>query len=410
MACIVIEMIDKLEKVKKASPKYAAELDGMLDQLGQLDQKIKGNTVNVHTSDENGYEGLSNMNAGSVTISGVEFNTVEHAFQYIKAQTLGDQDAMKAILKYPNPFSARKIGRGAKQKVPGSLSAWDGKSTDVMKRVLEQYYTQSAEGRDLLLSTGNKTILHNNLKWADKDKWVKMFPKLLMEIRSRLVKAGHSVEGTGTTEKPVSTFQGYVGGFDNIGKGKPEGDGKDKAMRKVANNFIGEFVNNKRSYYSSSLTSLNELDDNVKPAGNKVGLSDHLDVKYKDGVTRFNDGKTYTVDGGKVDNTDKDNVYMLARNGALANTALSEETKGLISNAHSKYGATFVVGDMPGVDSQFIEYLDEIGASYKIYHTGNTSRIKKDAVQIEEETSAGNYDTVAEQDAARLRPDEKGKC
>ena len=31
---------------------------------------------------------------------------------------------------------------------------------------------------------------------------------------------------------------------------------------------------------------------------------------------------------------------------------------------------------MPGVDSQFIDYLQEIGAKFTIYHTGDKSRIQ----------------------------------
>lgn len=65
---------------------------------------------------------------------------------------------------------------------------------------------------------------------------------------------------------------------------------------------------------------------------------------------------------------------MLARNSELRNQPLREATVAEIKNAHVR-GAKFVVGDMPGVDSQFINLLDEIGANYTIYHTGNTSRI-----------------------------------
>ena len=42
-----------------------------------------------------------------------------------------------------------------------------------------------------------------------------------------------------------------------------------------------------------------------------------------------------------------------------------------------------MVGDMPGVDSQFIDYLDEIGASYKIYHTGSSPRIVKEDIKYQ---------------------------
>ena len=52
-------------------------------------------------------------------------------------------------------------------------------------------------------------------------------------------------------------FKGYVGGFANTGKGTIEGDGKDKAMRQVADGFIGEI----KKANSSSMTSFNEIRD-----------------------------------------------------------------------------------------------------------------------------------------------------
>ena len=129
----------------------------------------------------------------------------------------------------------------------------------------------------------------------------------------------------------TNTAFDYAGGYTNAGKGTPNGDGKDIAMRKVADSSIVELANNKPS---SSLTTATTL--------------------------------------GRVNNNSK--IIMLARNSELRNQPLREATVAEIKNAHAR-GAKFVVGDMPGVDSQFINLLDEIGANYTIYHTGNTSRI-----------------------------------
>ena len=68
---------------------------------------------------------------------------------------------------------------------------------------------------------------------------------------------------------------------------------------------------------------------------------------------------------------------MLARNGELKNKPLSPETKNQIEIAFNN-GGEFVVGDMPGVDSQFIDYLQEIGAKFTVYHTGSIPRIELD--------------------------------
>jgi len=137
-----------------------------------------------------------------------------------------------------------------------------------------------------------------------------------------------------TKKEPTTGFQGYKFGFEDKGKGTPQGDGKDKAMREVADGAIVELSSDKDS---SSKTSLGA-----------VGSP-------KEG----------------------DKVIMLARNGSLSGKPLRAETKQQIREANLD-GAEFVVGDMPGVDSQFIDYLQEIGAKFTIYHTGpeGTSRIK----------------------------------
>jgi hypothetical protein len=178
----------------------------------------------------------------------------------------------------------------------------------------------------------------------------------------------------------------------SLRKGSVEGDAKDAAMRKVADNFIGETSSEKLS--SSTNTSAKSI---AAKTGSKVKGSL---VGYRIGTSgKFVFGAT----GG---------VTMLARNGALKGTALGSQTKQSIKTS-ADLGSTFVVGDMPNVDSQFIDYLDEIGAKYTIYHTGETSRInritqkpktkakpvvKKQAETPEEttETNEGNQNKISE--------------
>ena len=59
---------------------------------------------------------------------------------------------------------------------------------------------------------------------------------------------------------------------------------------------------------------------------------------------------------------------------------LQYDRKNIIDSFHREE-SEFVVGDMPNVDSQFIEYLQEIGAKFTIYHTGNEPRIKVETKQ-----------------------------
>ena len=168
----------------------------------------------------------------------------------------------------------------------------------------------------------------------------------------------------------VAGFQGYKEGFENIGKGTPQGDGKDKAMRKVADGFIGELSDlselPKNSPYDlRNTTTKTSTGTSFKVIGTKN--SEYSQDYYNEGST-VSSGKLVTTD-------DMAKVVMLARNKEFSGKPLSNTTKESISNANED-GAEFVVGDMPGVDSQFIDYLQEIGAKFTIYHTGYTPRIE----------------------------------
>jgi hypothetical protein len=155
------------------------------------------------------------------------------------------------------------------------------------------------------------------------------------------------------TTTGVKGFQGYKGGFPEeqvidgklYKKGSENGDPKDYAMRQIANSAIVELASNKES---SSKTSLGEL-----------GLP-------KEG----------------------DKVIMLARNGSLSGKALRAETKEQIRQANLD-DAEFVVGDMAGVDSQFIDYLKEIGAKFTVYHTGTTPRIQLVSTSVKTQAPVG---------------------
>ena len=139
-----------------------------------------------------------------------------------------------------------------------------------------------------------------------------------------------------------------IPGSSTKGKGTAEGDAKDAAMRKDANGFIGEI----RKEDSSSNTSLNKIKE-------KINLEE---------VDENEDSKNIL--------NDETSVVMLARNASFKNVDLSEYTKEKIDEQH-KRGVTFIVGDMPGVDERFIEYLQLIDAKFTVYHTGDKPRIRQ---------------------------------
>nr|MBC8485523.1 hypothetical protein [Bacteroidota bacterium] len=148
------------------------------------------------------------------------------------------------------------------------------------------------------------------------------------------------------------------GGFEDKGKGTSEGDGKDKAMREVADGFIGEIVEES----SSSATSRKKI--NAK----------------------------------KVENP---KIVMLARNKEFAGKDLKQETKNKILEAY-KIGVKFVVGDMPNVDTQFIDYLQEIGAKFTVYHAGEKPRITVETKTVPIEKTEEEFSFKAEPETITL--------
>lgn len=136
-----------------------------------------------------------------------------------------------------------------------------------------------------------------------------------------------------TNTKTFSPEFATRGDFENKGKGTPAGDGKDLAMRKASSYFVGEIF------------------DETKLSSTKTSRDFILAKTNKD-----------------------NNIVMLARNAEFRNKPLSNQTKTDILN-HHKANREFVVGDMPGVDSFFVDYLKEIGAKFTVYHTGDTNRL-----------------------------------
>lgn len=319
------------------------------------------------------------------------------------------------------------------------------------------------------------------------------------------------------TKKPVVAvgvkgFQGYKSGFSTRGKGTPEGDGKDKAMREVADGFIGEFsgeldsstktsaihINKKsdstlnkqlslefaaeylggvvegnkvliaddgtkKGYAGSNLTDITEIafrtlhatvTNKLIPTGREHKLVDIVkaakslkkvypftdeDIALLEGLqkemgTNRNGGlypltvvldklasqaSLYGRDGLKypsamklLSKIDSETLFKTLRkeyanrdildasrfiNNSFksVNTApIGAKTIMLAKNSKTKLkdkstlhryvtesilfahnsGATFVVGDMPDVDTQFIAYLNEIGATYTVYTTNQPGK------------------------------------
>lgn len=155
------------------------------------------NTVNIHAETGENAD-LSNFairpfthhfNDGSVK----DFQSVEQAFQYIKASKFADtrsndgntrpsgKSIQAEIMDTTTGSQLRSLGRQIKNL---NVQAWDRSSSFIMKQLLKESFEQNPQALQILLSTGNATLTHVQ----DNSKWGKEFPKLLMEVREELRK------------------------------------------------------------------------------------------------------------------------------------------------------------------------------------------------------------------------------
>ena len=155
------------------------------------------NTVNIYAGTGENAD-LSNFairpfthhfNDGSVK----DFQSVEQAFQYIKASEFADtrsndgntrpsgKSIQAEIMDTTTGSQLRSLGRQIRNL---NVQAWDRSSSFVMKQLLKESFEQNPQALQRLLGTGNSILTHIQ----DNGKWGKEFPKLLMEVRYELKK------------------------------------------------------------------------------------------------------------------------------------------------------------------------------------------------------------------------------
>ena len=120
--------------------------------------------------------------------SAKEFQSVEQAFQYIKASEFADtrsndgntrqsgKSIQAEIMDTTTGSQLRSLGRQIRNL---NVQAWDRSSSFVMKQLLKESFEQNPQALQRLLGTGNSILTHIQ----DKGKWGKEFPRLLMEVR-----------------------------------------------------------------------------------------------------------------------------------------------------------------------------------------------------------------------------------
>lgn len=143
-------------------------------------------TINIYSTDKNGYEKLSNLLNGPITttIAGIEITvpTVEHLYQIKKAYFAKDKDSMNKILAAKTGWDAQKLGRDVKGL---DSKAWDKISSAELESAMRLGFEQNPQNAELLLSIGNAQLTHTKAN-LNLGKWEQVFPEILMRIREDL--------------------------------------------------------------------------------------------------------------------------------------------------------------------------------------------------------------------------------
>lgn len=157
--------------------------------ITEVPNEVAKNEIHFYRSNEKPHGAFSNLYRRAVMFEGREYPTAEHAYQAGKA---AKEEVREWILNAPSPALAAMAAHGLYtwDIVPN----WAQIKFSRMRDVLRAKFTQHADLRDLLLSTGNlrlveagKTDNAVNRTWGEVNgKGKNMLGILLMEVREEL--------------------------------------------------------------------------------------------------------------------------------------------------------------------------------------------------------------------------------
>ena len=169
--CVVIRPMRKLTDYIQST----VQENGQQSTSGQ-------NTINIYAGTNENAD-LSNLAIRPFTHLGIQFQSVEQAFQFYKTEFSPKDEynhaVGQAIMMSTSGKDLRRLGRqfkGLNQEI------WDKMAPTIMKQLILDSFTQNPEAAKRLLDTGNAILTHTQ----DKGRWGTEFPRLLMEVREEL--------------------------------------------------------------------------------------------------------------------------------------------------------------------------------------------------------------------------------
>jgi len=128
---------------------------------------------------------LSNFYPVLLKINGKHFKSAEAAYQYSKAETMGNKEAGKRILQAETALQAMKIASRIKTN-----ERWLHKKFGVMENIIKEKIKVCPAARDILLNSGSKMIIedthHEFWGRGSSGQGKNLLGKIWMEFRTQL--------------------------------------------------------------------------------------------------------------------------------------------------------------------------------------------------------------------------------
>lgn len=357
---------------------------------------------------------LSNFAVRPFTISGDKsessiriggnFQTVEGAFQAQKlvfsSMSDDEKEDIRKQLEIASGSQARSIGRKIKDL---NTVSWDKASSDVMRDLLLESFSQNPEALNRLLSTGDVTLTHTQ----DKGKWGTEFPKILMEVRELLRNRSNIEPAITDTTKEFLDYANQFGFTDEaalLAKDLPKAS---EEAKKVEEEYVFTFndgfkINLPFSLNDQQKSALYELEKFIEDYGTEITLSGYAGTGKSTIIGIFSKWLDHRIGRGNIvytapthranvitkQNNPNANVYTLsALFGFTPDTDIAMEQGSLDlrelefrSKNQVKYepGQLIIIDEASMVQDGLYEYIQKIVAKdgVSVIYVGDSAQLR----------------------------------
>lgn len=370
-------------------------------------------TINIYAGTGENAD-LSNFAVRPFTISGDKsessiriggnFQTVEGAFQAQKlvfsSMSDDEKEDIRKQLEIASGSQARSIGRKIKDL---NTVSWDKASSDVMRDLLLESFSQNPEALNRLLSTGDVTLTHTQ----DKGKWGTEFPKILMEVRELLRNRSNIEPAITDTTKEFLDYANQFGFTDEaalLAKDLPKAS---EEAKKVEEEYVFTFndgfkINLPFSLNDQQKSALYELEKFIEDDGTEITLSGYAGTGKSTIIGIFSKWLNNRIGRGNIvytapthranvitkQNNPNANVYTLsALFGFTPDTDIAMEQGSLDlrelefrAKNQMKYepGQLIIIDEASMVQDSLYEYIQEIVAKHNgsVIYVGDSAQLR----------------------------------